>query len=662
MSKPTYYADKTTEYLFYALFFFVPLLLWPKTSEVFEFNKMLAVYVITILISAAWVVKWIETKKITLRRTPLDLPIAIFLASQILSTIFSIDLHTSLWGYYSRFHGGLVSTISYIVLYYALVTNIKISNIKYQISNILISAVLVASYGVLEHFGIDRHLWVQDVQSRVFSTIGQPNWLSAYLVAILPLPIFLAIERCHSGLDPESIQIDSPVKGTIARFRGNDVVTFLSYSVLAALFFVTIIFTKSQSGLAATGLILAAIIIYFTGRKFKFIYFLIVPLILVLAIAKRDFIVKINPFGVSNLAALVEADRATRLAGSDSMIIRQVVWQGARELGLKNPLFGTGLETFGYTYFTVRPALHNLLSEWEFLYNKAHNEYLNFLANTGFVGLAAYLLLIGWTLVWWARTEGPVSRGLFFGYLSILITNYFGFSVVPVALFFFLFPALVFVLSKSKEKYISLNFSINPYLGFLILIPLTLYLLAIPYRQWRADIAYNTGRQYLSLPAYRQSLDELKKAVGLSPNEPLFLAQLAEGQAITAAAVAAQLAAQPATAGADLVAAGQKLLDELKTEALANSDKAVNLNPHHTNLYKSKAKVELYLAVIDPEYNRQAVDTLRKLAALSPTDAKIVYNLGLVSDQLGETKTAQEYYRLAVTLKPDYDAAQAMLK
>jgi len=653
MSKLTYYADKTIEYLFYALFFFVPLLLWPKTSEVFEFNKMLLVYALTILIFAAWITKWVVQKKITIRRTPLDLPIAIFLASQILSTVFSIDSHTSLWGYYSRFHGGLVSTVSYIVLYYALVTNLTRDKISFLIYSIISSAALVALYGVLEHFGIDKHLWVQDVASRVFSTIGQPNWLSAYLVAILPLPIFLAFNHCHPRSNRGSI----------------------FYFSLALLFFITIIFTKSQSGLAATGLILAAIIIYFTGRKLKFIYFLIVPLILVLAIAKRDFIVKINPFGVSNLAALVEADRATRLAGSDSMIIRQVVWQGARELGLKNPLFGTGLETFGYTYFTVRPALHNLLSEWEFLYNKAHNEYLNFLANTGFVGLAAYLLLIGWTLVWWARTEGPVSRGLLFGYLSILITNYFGFSVVPVALFFFLFPALVFTLSKSKERYISLNFSINPYLGFLILIPLTLYLLAIPYRQWRADIAYNTGRQYLTLSAYKQSLNSLTKAVSISPNEPLFLAQLAEGQAITAAAVAAQLDSLPATlpadatpsalqagAGADLVASGQKLLAELQAGALANSDKAVNLNPQHTNLYKSKAKVELYLATIDPRYNRQALKTLEELAALSPTDAKVVYNLGLISDQLGETKKAQEYYRLAVNLKPDYDAAQAMLK
>jgi len=88
-----------------------------------------------------------------------------------------------------------------------------------------------------------------------------------------------------------------------------------------------------------------------------------------------------------------------RVGGSNSFDIRRVVWQGAVNLGLKNPLFGTGVETFGYSYFIIRPATHNLLSEWEFLYNKAHNEYLNFFANSGFIGLITYLILIISTLI-----------------------------------------------------------------------------------------------------------------------------------------------------------------------------------------------------------------------------------------------------------------------
>ncbi|MBP7832915.1 MAG: hypothetical protein KA035_04060, partial [Candidatus Levybacteria bacterium] len=58
------------------------------------------------------------------KRTPLDIPIALFLLSQILSTTFSMDPYVSFWGYYTRFNGGLLSLISYIFLYYAFAANL----------------------------------------------------------------------------------------------------------------------------------------------------------------------------------------------------------------------------------------------------------------------------------------------------------------------------------------------------------------------------------------------------------------------------------------------------------------------------------------------------------------------------------------------------------
>ncbi|MBU1256458.1 hypothetical protein KKA49_02125, partial [Patescibacteria group bacterium] len=74
-------------FLFHALFFFTPLILHPKMSEVFEFPKMLFVYTMTILITTAWILSWIKTKKITITRTPLDIPILLFLLIQILATV-----------------------------------------------------------------------------------------------------------------------------------------------------------------------------------------------------------------------------------------------------------------------------------------------------------------------------------------------------------------------------------------------------------------------------------------------------------------------------------------------------------------------------------------------------------------------------------------------
>src|SRR5258708_255262 len=97
---------KILTYSFYILFFFTPLFFTPLNSELFEFNKMMLIYFLTTIITGAWFIRMLQEKKFLLRKTPLDLPLAFFLLSQIFSTITSIDPHTSLWGYYSRLNGG----------------------------------------------------------------------------------------------------------------------------------------------------------------------------------------------------------------------------------------------------------------------------------------------------------------------------------------------------------------------------------------------------------------------------------------------------------------------------------------------------------------------------------------------------------------------------
>ncbi len=80
--------------------------------------------------------------------------------------------------------------------------------------------------------------------------------------------------------------------------------------------------------------------------------------------------------------------------GTESGQIRLIVWRGALEVFKHNPWIGSGVETFAYSYYGFRPVEHNLVSEWDFLYNKAHNEFLNYLATTGAIGLVAYILMI----------------------------------------------------------------------------------------------------------------------------------------------------------------------------------------------------------------------------------------------------------------------------
>src|SRR5829696_1957071 len=114
--------NKIIEYSFYALFLLVPLVFTGNTSELFEFNKMWLTYIITIVIGCAWFTKMIVMKKFHIQRTVFDYFILAFVASQLLSTLFSLDRHISFWGYYSRFNGGLLSILTYGFLYYAFVT------------------------------------------------------------------------------------------------------------------------------------------------------------------------------------------------------------------------------------------------------------------------------------------------------------------------------------------------------------------------------------------------------------------------------------------------------------------------------------------------------------------------------------------------------------
>ena len=576
--------NRIIEYSFYALFIIVPLILTPYNYELFEFNKILTVYFFTIIITSAWIIKCIHQRKILLCRTPFDIPLLLFLLSQILSTVFSIDRHTSVWGYYSRFNGGLMSTISYITLYYAFVSNAV--SVKNSLKVILSTAAIVSLYAIAEHFGIDKKIWVQDVQNRVFSTLGQPNWLAAYLVALVPLSRWL-----------------SP------------------------LFLLTIYFTKSQSGIAAALITLFLMFVFLVIKK----RFLKIILIVVLA-AGAGYYLLTSPLTAGNQKTLqlINEENLTRAGGSSSLLIRRVVWQGAIDVFKHYPLFGSGVETFAYSYYNFRPAGHNLLSEWDFLYNKAHNEYLNFLATTGAFGLASYLFFISAVLIFFLKNPS----GLMLGFISILITNFFGFSVVPVTLFFFLFPA--FAINNENFDARASKISYSPWRYFFIILVLifSFYFLVFIFNMWRADYQFNLGRNYLKANQLPAGLTLLQKAVALSPQEPLFRSEYAEGLAKLAYAYESTPAAQLAVTQSDLV---------------------IKTNPVHLNYWKSRIKIFLLLAKLDQQYELQALDAIQQAIKLAPTDAKLYYNLGLIYNQLGQKDLAKQTLQTALELKPNYD-------
>jgi len=680
------------EYSFYALFFLVPLVMTPWNFELFEYNKMMLVYVLIVVITASWLMKMVLQRKIIFTRTPLDIPLVIFFSSQLLSTLFSIDRHTSLWGYYSRFHGGLISTVAYLLLFYALVSNLDKKRVFNSISWLLSSAIIVSIYAVFEHFGhsfsclmfegnFGVGCWVQDVQNRVYATMGQPNWLAAWLIALTPLGFAFALEQ----------------ESKRAREREQKLKILLFYS-FTLLFYLTLLYTKSRSALAAlapTYLIFWGVVLWVSKKEFKtpLKHFLITSslfaLITLLAgswfwqpylksVSQR---VSISPPVFASAFAQASSDKQTSVeqptptpiipevvrGGTESQTIRNIVWKGAIDIWKHYPFFGSGVETFAYSYYNYRPVEHNLVSEWDFLYNKAHNEYLNLLATTGSVGLGSYLLLIGafiWLSIRWLIRRHPNKNGpnrseyliigLLAGYTSILITNFFGFSVVPVALQFFLYPGFAVVLTRTeqttedkqhREKTSELEWW---QYGSIILFVLCFLFFVLRLTQfWYADVLYARGNKELKQGYQQQAFQTLQRASNLNPNEPVIHSEFGYS-----AALLAQLAQQQEE---------NELKDQLINISISQSSQALSTSPTNLNFWKNRVKSFYSLAEIDPKFLDPALESLLEAIKLAPTDAKLWYNLGILYTKLEQPETAIETLEKTVEMKKNYQSARYAL-
>lgn len=647
---------------YYLLFILVPLILTPWNYELFEFNKMMVTYALTVIIASSWAVKMIHERQIRITKTPLDIPIVIFFLSQLVSSIFSIDPHVSWMGYYSRFNGGMWSIISYIVLYWAFVSNVSRESFQKMLRVIVGSSVVVALYAVAERLGVDKHLWVQDVQNRVFSTLGQPNWLAAYVVSLFPVTLVCAV------LNPAIL----PNK----KFTFN--ISFIKhacYTIISILFFFVLLCTRSRSGLFALAvadvMVCAALILQTKNKKSILTPLIIIHAAMALIIFfNGTYVGQIDKFftlqGLETLvvkqttksqpapAPAAYTGPALETGGTESGTIRKYVWEGAVtawQSSTKTILIGTGTETFAFAFYRFRPQGHNMTSEWDFLYNKAHNEYLNYLATTGAFGLISYLLFLGVFIVWFIKMfistrqlgDKILDFALFAGWVSILITNFFGFSVVIIQLLLFLFPALILVNQQDEKpltykKGLPFSIPVVPVSAAVSLVGIILCIILAT--QWYADTLFATSYRLAGSGEYASAEMFIEKAAMLNPSEPIYKDQMST--TLISLAMGA-FGEQNATVGG-----------ELANRAIAQNNEAIKISPQNVNFWKTQTKIYYSLSTYDPNMNQAAIQSLEQAQVLSPNDPKIYYNLAILYGRQSENDKAIALLEKARGLKPDY--------
>lgn len=653
-----HWTEKLLGHAFSALFFAIPLLFLPFNYELFEFNKMIFVYFMTSIIGFLWLLRVVHERQLIIVRTPLDIPLLVYLAANIVTTVTSIDTHTSIFGYYSRFNGGLLSTIAYVLLYFAFTANVRTKEkVLQDIKFFVYATVLVAAYAILERLGIDKDYWVQDVQARVFSTFGQPNWLAAWLAMVIPfnLYFFFVSSTSKSKVTHFILLSVNYLAFTFTYSRGGTLGLFVGLSVFAITYFYQ--HRRQVAGAIQSFLPVGAgmfIVLVLFGN----------------ALLRES---KFNGLLRRPVQQQVQSDTQLATPGTESSKIRLIVWQGAWDIFQHHPLFGTGVETFAYSYYQYRKAAHNQTTEWDFLYNKAHNEYLNELSTKGLVGFIPYILFIGTFLYLCLRfvlkhtthrtyTTNKTSKksngsdnllvmAILASYISYLIQNIFGFSVVGVSLLFYLLPAFYFTYYGAQTRIIAVGYAqtllARQFIRttvYCIAAVLFLYAITLVARFWIADTFYAKGYSAIANGNAFDAYEQLLQATYFNRSEPLYFSYLGY--------VASQLAE---------LAKGEneaQLYEKFFDDAVSFTQQAIATSPRNLTIVRNATKTYTQLALLNQEYSDKALFYAQQSVLLSPTEPRDRLRYAQILHYFDKTAEAEEAFKKAIELKPDYKDAR----
>ncbi|MEI6327259.1 MAG: O-antigen ligase family protein [Candidatus Roizmanbacteria bacterium] len=593
--------------LYSSLLVVVPLIMSSLTSEMFEIPKMLTIYVITTTIIACYLAG-IALRLWRPYLGTIGYLLIFWISTQALATLFSIDWYTSLFGYYGRLNGGLLSTLMYAALIYIGAQLFNRRDLTVLSTVAVLSGCLVLLWGLpgrFLHFDTSCYVfrgewtvscWTDDFRprERMFSTLGQPNWLGTYFAVL----VFVAYG------------IGQQVKTNWKKY----IMYGLSLSLAVGLWCTGS--RSAQLGLVCgIGIYIAKYLSHAVSKK---MFVGIWTVVLIVAVG---------------IGAWYAQSLLTVTAGTitHSGSIRLIVWEGAVKLFARYPLFGTGPETFAYTYPLTRPARHNLTTEKDFVYNKAHNEFLNILATSGIVGIAGYLALMIWSI----RTAYLHRRySTIAAMVAMHVANFLGFSTSCTQLLLVILLIDTYIPDIQRDKMIRTTGYLWSTRSGVLTVLSTLIILAgafNAYQYWThyilADVYYasalsesQSGYYIESLPMYKRAYEQRAEHV----YENRF--------ALTAAQAAHDLAREKSTDSAitdDDILSLERLSLILQTRALSRS-------PRNPTYWRDRVKLGIYLGAIATDeaqiaqYKEMVSTSINRAQELAPTDLSLAEIRGLM--------------------------------
>lgn len=374
------------------------------TYDGYVLPKLLLARAVVVVLALLLGLRMVIGGRLAIRRTPLDWPLAAFVASAALSTAFAFNLNVAVFGTYARYDG-LLTTLTYAALFWLAVQVMDTREEARTVLRWLLAGGYLAALVAIVQVAHDS--LTQGMFVAAYGTLGQKNVLGGFLAMLLPIAAFeLAQARSWTA-------------------------TILSANAFAAIA-VALVLTFSRSAWIAAA-VAAAIVAVAIARSDR----VRVSLMRVGAGVMIACIATALVLGAITQAEGLTSLRSDIAAAGD----RPVVWMDSLKVIASRPLLGYGPDNFGLVFPNFQSE--RLQQPWD----KAHAETLQIAATQGVVGLAAYgAIIVAFLIAFWRRRSSPLTVALFAGWIAYQAALQVNFTALASAFPYWIFAACAFEL------------------------------------------------------------------------------------------------------------------------------------------------------------------------------------------------------------------------
>ncbi len=455
------------------IFILSPLFFAPFVYGTWQIGEYFLFQILTEIILFVWLAKIIIVF-LARRQTPITqspstqssiLPAVIFIVVLGLATMFSQSPIHSFWGFYLRKMGyvtWLHFFVFFLVLFFNLKTQKQVARIFFVVA---LTSAAVAIYGFFQIFGFDIFPWSEApfFSNRIFSSLGQPNFLASWLLLSLPFIIWVIF------------YYSSKVRSSTPCFKN-----YFFRALFICLFFLSVfvlVLTQSRGGWIGFFFAFFFLTIIFAWqlkqKRLAVLLFIFFVLCCVFVVCLNCSYPLTSRPGDSFLVSRFKTLSQLSVSGE----LRLTWWRNSWDLIKQRPILGYGPETQHLNFVKYYLPEFAALETINTYPDRAHNDFFDMLLISGFLGLISYLFLIISAFYFGfkhisklsvvsnrfspANQRSLIVQPLNFQFanlclltalLGYLISLQFSFHVIPTAVYFWGYLAVILKIATTELR------------------------------------------------------------------------------------------------------------------------------------------------------------------------------------------------------------------